>query len=119
MRRLQFPFGLVGFLFLLGLAGLVTVASAGTEKYDHDPLGRLIRYINPQGLITRYTYDGVGNILGVQTGLQPQPPVIGSVSPAQIRRGASQQITIVGDVLNGTSITAPDANFSISGVNAK
>ncbi|MFZ1765609.1 MAG: RHS repeat domain-containing protein, partial [Candidatus Nitrotoga sp.] len=116
MRRLQFPFGLVGFLFLLGLAGLVTVASAGTEKYDYDPLGRLIRFVNPQGLITRYTYDGVGNILGVQGGLQPQSPVIGSVSPAQVRRGGSQQITIVGDVLSGTSITAPDANFNISGL---
>ncbi|BBJ23516.1 RHS repeat domain-containing protein [Candidatus Nitrotoga sp. AM1P] len=65
MRRLQFPFALAGFLFLLGLAGVVTVASAGTEKYDYDPLGRLIRFINPQGLITRYIYDGVGNILRV------------------------------------------------------
>lgn len=90
MRRLQFPFRLVGFLFLLGLAGLITVASAGTEKYDYDPLGRLIRFTNPQGLVTRYTYDGVGNILGVQGGLQPQIPVIGSVSPGQIRRGTSQ-----------------------------
>ena len=71
MRRLQFPFGLVGFLFLLGLAGLVTVASAGTEKYDYDPLGRLIRFINPQGLITRYTYDGVGNILGYKVACSP------------------------------------------------
>jgi YD repeat-containing protein len=116
MRRFQFPFGLAGFLFLLGLAGLITVASAGTEKYDYDPLGRLIRFINPQGLVTRYTYDGVGNILGVQGGLQPQSPVISSVSPTQMRRGSSQQITIVGDVLSGTNITAPDVNFSISGV---
>ncbi|WP_239292560.1 beta strand repeat-containing protein [Candidatus Nitrotoga sp. 1052] len=48
--------------------------------------------------------------------MQPQSPVISSVSPAQVRRGSSQQITIVGDVLSGTSITAPDANFSISGL---
>ncbi|MDP1678547.1 MAG: RHS repeat domain-containing protein, partial [Candidatus Nitrotoga sp.] len=116
MRWLQFPFRLVDFLFLLGLAGLITVASAGIEKYDYDPLGRLIRFTNPLGLVTRYTYDGVGNILGVQGGLLPQSPVIGSVSPGQIRRGASQQFTIVGDVLSGTSITAPDASFSISGL---
>lgn len=116
MRRLQYPFGLIGFLFLLALANLVGIASAGTEKYDYDPLGRLIRFINPQGQITRYTYDGVGNILRVQGGLQPQSPVISSVSPAQVRRGASQQIIIVGDVLSGTSITAPDTNFSISGL---
>lgn len=121
MRRLQFPFGLAGFLFLLGLAGLVTIASAGTEKYDYDALGRLTSFFNPQGLITRYTYDGVGNIREVQVGLQPQPPVIviGSVSPAQIRRGASQQITIESDALyemSGTNITTPDAYFSISGL---
>ncbi|WP_173053438.1 hypothetical protein [Candidatus Nitrotoga sp. AM1P] len=48
--------------------------------------------------------------------MQPQSPVIGSVSSTQVRRGGSQQITIVGDVLSGTSITPPDANFSISGL---
>ncbi|MFZ1548220.1 MAG: RHS repeat domain-containing protein [Candidatus Nitrotoga sp.] len=119
MSRFQFPFRLAGFLFLLGLAGLATVASAGIEKYDYDPLGRLIRFINPQGLVTRYTYDGVGNIREVQSGLQPQPPIISSVSPGQIRRGASQQITqitIVSDETRGISITTPDANFSISGL---
>ncbi len=116
IRRLQFPFRLVGFVFLLGLAGLITVASAGTEKYDYDPLGRLIRFTNPQGLITGYTYDSVGNILGVLGGLLPQTPVIGSVSPGQIRRGDSQQFTIVGTVLSGASITAPDASFNISGL---
>lgn len=93
MRRLKFPFRLAGFLFLLGLAGLITVASAGTEKYDYDPLGRLIPFTNPLGLATRYSYDGVGNVLGVQGGLQPQSPVIGSVSPGQydeVRASSSQ-----------------------------
>lgn len=119
IRRFQYPFSLAGFLILAGLAGLVTVASAGTEEYDYEPLGHLIHFISPQRLVTRYTYDGVGNIRGVQRGLQPQPPVIGSVSPAQIRRGAGQQITqitIVSDETKGIGVTAPDANFSISGL---
>lgn len=116
MSRFQLSSGLISLLLLFWLAGLTAAAWAGTEKYDYDPLGRLIRYINPSGLITHYVYDGAGNILEVKTGLQPQPPVINSVSPTQIRQGETRQITLAGDLFSGASVSTADQGFNISGL---
>jgi len=45
---------------------IVSSAFAGTEHYDYDSLGRLIRFIGADGRVTEYVYDAVGNILEVR-----------------------------------------------------
>lgn len=51
--------------FLLCVLFLVagTVASAAQEKFDYDPLGRLVRVVDEQGRVTNYVYDPAGNLL--------------------------------------------------------
>jgi YD repeat-containing protein len=44
----------------------MAAAHAGTERFDYDALGRLVRHMDPSGTITEYAYDAVGNILEVR-----------------------------------------------------
>lgn len=103
-------------LLLLWLVCLPLVGFAATERYDYDALGRLIRYINQQGLVTRYHYDPVGNILAVETGTQAQPPSITSIIPSDIRRSESKPFIASGSSLNGAKVSSPDLSLDISGL---
>lgn len=101
------------------LTSFANTASAATERYDYDGLGRLIRYINKQGLVTRYQYDAVGNILSVETGNSARPPVITSVQPTSIRRSESKDFIASGSSFLGSSVVSADPSLDISGLSVQ
>ncbi len=67
-------------------AGLVL---AGQERYDYDPIGRLIRYTDSNNQVTDYTYDKSGNITSVMRGAAGSnlQPTLSSVTPSVVRLG--------------------------------
>jgi YD repeat-containing protein len=91
-------------------------AQAGTERYEYDSLGRLIRYVNPAGLLTEYIYDAVGNILEVRRSTDVGPPAITLVSPDRLRRGQTVTIQLQGARLAGTQIGSPHPALDVSGL---
>lgn len=101
-------------LALCGLAVAVAIcggiALAGTERYDYDALGRLVRVIDEQGRVTEYVYDPAGNILRVVVSGpgSAQPPSIASISPGSIRRGQTRSFVITGTGLTGSQVSAAD-----------
>ncbi len=91
-------------------------AYAAQERYDYDPLGRLVRMVDGQGRVTEYIYDAVGNILEVRTGGAAQPPTVTDIAPATMRRGTSATVTINGTNLSNVEVRAADPQLQISGV---
>ena len=67
-------------LFAL-LVGMLLIGStlAATERFDYDPLGRLIRVISDTQT-TEYVYDAAGNILEVKTGAAATPPSVSGIT---------------------------------------
>lgn len=101
----------------LACAGLVCLhAVAGTERFDYDSLGRLVRHIDPSGTVTDYLYDAVGNILEVRRSGAAGPPTVSNVTPSAIRRRESLAIQITGAQLTGARIVSPDAALDVSGL---
>ena len=107
----------------LALCGLAVVAAlcgavalAGTERYDYDALGRLVRVIDEQGRVTEYVYDPAGNILRVivSGAGSALPPGVTSVSPGSIRRGETRSIVITGTGLTGAHLSTTDPALDIS-----
>src|SRR5262245_9426720 len=94
----------------------MAAAFAGTERYDYDPVGRLVRVIDEQGRVTEYVYDAAGNILQViNSGAgSALPPSIVSINPTQIRAGSSAAATITGANFNGVTITPDHVGLDIS-----
>ncbi len=99
-------------------AALSIPAHAARETYGYDALGRLVRYTDPQGKITEYVYDPVGNILSVTlTNSQSQQnPQVTSVVPDTLRRGETKPITISGANLNNVTVSASHAGMTLSNV---
>lgn len=93
---------------------LFTATHAGDERFDYDPLGRLIRVIDEQNRVTEYVYDPAGNLLQVITNGTVTPPTLSSVSPDNLRRGESLQITLTGNGLTGARLSAADAGLQIT-----
>ena len=102
----------IGLLALLALAAAV---QAGQERYDYDPMGRLIRYINPAGEATEYVYDAVGNILEVRR-IEAKAPQITGVVPDVVRRSATTAVMVTGTDLLGATVTAADPGLRITGL---
>ena len=71
---------------------------AATERYDYDPLGRLIRVIDGGGRVTEYDYDAAGNIRAVRVGgsATALQPTVTAVTPAGFRKAEAVQITVTG-----------------------
>ena len=108
-----------GLLWLAALAcaGLACLhAVAGTERFDYDSLGRLVRHIDPSGTVTEYVYDAVGNILEVRRSGAAGPPTVSNVTPSAIRRRESLAIQITGAQLTGARIGSADAALDVSGL---
>jgi YD repeat-containing protein len=91
---------------------------AGTERFDYDALGRLVRHIDSPGTVTEYVYDGVGNILEVRRSLEAGPPVVSTVLPASVRRGQSVRIALTGSRLSGARVATSDPELDISSLTA-
>ena len=100
------------------LAALSLPAHAARETYGYDALGRLVRYTDPQGKITEYVYDAVGNILSVTlTNTQSQQnPVVTSVVPNALRRGETKPLTLSGANLNNVTVSASHSGMTFSNV---
>lgn len=107
-------------LALCGLAMVVAtigaVALAGTERYDYDALGRLVRVIDEQGRVTEYVYDPAGNILRVVVSGagSAQPPSVATVTPDAVRRGETRSIVVTGTGLFGSQVSTTDPALSLS-----
>src|SRR5688500_20172177 len=102
-------------LIAVALLGGALSAHAAQERYDYDPLGRLIRVIDSQGRVTEYVYDAAGNLLQVRAGTTAQPPVVTSTTPASVRRGETVPVTITGTGFSGVEVSMPDG-LDASGV---
>jgi YD repeat-containing protein len=105
-------------IVLLAVASslLAPCAVAGTERYDYDPLGRLIRYVDSDGQVTEYVYDPAGNILEVRRAgtAQQLAPTVQSVSPSALRRGETVQVLVAGTNLVGARLISPDPRLTVS-----
>lgn len=102
---------LFGLLFCVLFIG---TANAATERFDYDPLGRLIRAVDNSNRVTEYSYDAAGNLLEVRTGATAVAPVVTGITPASLRRGESQTITVTGSGFIGANIVSPEPALDIS-----
>lgn len=102
-------------LLALALIGFAAAAAQG-ESYDYDGLGRLVRVISSDGVVTEYVYDPAGNITAVVRGAQANPPTLTAVSPTAIRRGTQMRVTLTGTNLQNVSLQAQSRELTISGV---
>ncbi len=95
--------------FAAGLA-----SQAAEQRYDYDPLGRLIRAVEG-GQANEYIYDPAGNLLQV-TGGVVQPPIITSGDLGDFRRNAYRQVAVSGNNLTGTTIRPSHSGIRIDNV---
>ncbi|MCW5631804.1 MAG: RHS repeat protein [Rubrivivax sp.] len=100
---------------ILALCAAYAIA-AGTERYDYDAVGRLIRHIDPSGQVTEYVYDPVGNILEVRRAGALAPPSIATVAPSIVRRRETVVIVVTGSRFLGGRVLAPEPALEISSV---
>jgi YD repeat-containing protein len=93
-------------------------AEGSVERYDYDPLGRLIRVIDAAGKVTEYDYDPVGNIRAVRTGGSGSglTPTVTGVSIASFRKGESAPVTVTGTNFTGARLTSVDPEIDASNV---
>lgn len=101
-------------LSLLLMSG-VGLAIAFEQRYDYDPLGRLIRSVTPAGGQVDYVYDAAGNLLQVTSGAV-QAPSITTSDLGSFRRNEFRPATIVGANLVGTSLRGSHPGISISNI---
>jgi YD repeat-containing protein len=108
----------VGWMRVAAMLLWAATGIAGTERFDYDALGRLVRHIDSPGTVTEYVYDGVGNILEVRRSLEAGPPVVSTVLPASVRRGQSVRIALTGSRLSGARVATSDPELDISSLTA-
>lgn len=110
------PLAVFALLLLIWTATCVDAWAAGSERYDYDGLGRLVRVIQGDGTVTEYTYDPAGNITEVKRGSPAVPPTITSVQPSSIRQASRTRVVLSGSNLANASVTADDRELDISSV---
>lgn len=93
---------------------LVSATQAGEERFDYDPLGRLIRVIDEQNRVTEYVYDPAGNLLQVITTGTATAPTVSGITPDALRRGESKQVVVTGSSLTGVRLSTADPGLSIT-----
>jgi YD repeat-containing protein len=114
-RQLHAALALIAIGVFALFAGL---GQAGQERYDYDPIGRLIRFTDSNNEVTEYTYDKAGNITSVVRGAagSNQPPLLSTVSPSVIRLGETATLTITGQRLQVGTLQASDTGLDLSNV---
>ena len=102
----------------LSLSGVIPESQAGQERYEYDPIGRLIRYLDTNNQVTEYTYDAAGNILSVVNGgaASGYVPSLTSVTPNFIRRGEVKSIALAGQRLQVGTLQTSDAALDLGNV---
>lgn len=103
----------MGFMLILMSIGGASLASE--QRYDYDPLGRLIRSVTPAGSQVDYVYDAAGNLLQVTSGAV-QAPTISTSDLGNFRRNEFRPATIEGANLAGTSLRGSHSGISISNI---
>lgn len=106
-------------LIAVGVMGLFAgIGQAGQERYDYDPIGRLIRFTDSTNEVTEYTYDKAGNILSVVRGAPGSnlPPVLTSVMPSVVRVGNTATLTLTGERLQVGTLQASDPGLDLVNV---
>jgi YD repeat-containing protein len=105
-------------LALFGLTVLAGTGFAGQERYEYDPIGRLVRFIDSNSQVTEYTYDPAGNLLTVVGGgaVASLAPVISAVTPNVVRRGETKAITLTGQRLQVGTLQTSDIGMDLSSV---
>lgn len=100
----------------LTLLGTGSQSFAGQERYEYDPIGRLIRYVDTSDQVTEYSYDAAGNILSVIKGgsAGAYVPSLTSVTPNFIRRGETKGVTLVGQRLQVGALQTSHAALDLS-----
>ena len=101
---------------LAGGYGIEQAFAAGSERYEYDGLGRLIRVIDGSGQAVDYRYDAAGNITAVVSAGKAAAPTVSSVAPASVRRAATARVTLTGTELGNASVSSPTEGVSISRV---
>jgi YD repeat-containing protein len=106
------------FMPLLLVLGGSTVSMAGQERYEYDPIGRLVRYVDSSNQVTEYSYDAAGNILSVAKGGSANSyiPTLTGVTPNFIRRGETKAITLTGQRLQTGILQTSDAAMDLANV---
>jgi YD repeat-containing protein len=106
---------------LLALASVLLLfmhgGQAGQEKYEYDPIGRLVRFVDSNNEVTEYSYDPAGNLLSVKrTSAAGLAPAIAAISPTTVRQGTTATLTITGERLATGTLQAPDAGLTLANV---
>jgi YD repeat-containing protein len=88
---------------MLGCVLSLPSASAATQRFDYDPLGRLVPHVDSDGQVTEYVDNAVGNVLEVhRAGTADQlVATIQSVAPASARRGQAIAVHAIGTNFTG------------------
>ncbi|MCU7370603.1 RHS repeat protein [Paucibacter sp. O1-1] len=91
-------------------------AAAGSERYEYDGLGRLVRVIDAGNSVTEYQYDAAGNITAVIAGGAAVAPTVTAVQPTAVRRASTVRMSLTGTQLANASLSAADPEITISRV---
>lgn len=50
----------------------------GIDRFVHDPMGRIVEHVDPQGLLHRHAHDAAGDLLSTRVhAASPEPPAAG------------------------------------------
>ncbi len=104
------------YMLLLGLVAAPLLAAE--QRYDYDPLGRLVQSTS-DGNRVEYRYDAAGNLLEVSGDSPVVAPSISSVTPDAIRRGEQVQVNLSGNGLSYASVSSPSEKLIVSSVSAQ
>ncbi len=90
------------------------LAGEGRESYQYDPTGRISHIEDPNGTVTRFEYDALGNLLSVRTTAGKNPPLITEAHPTELRAGETYQLEVQGENLSAAEVTPPTPHFTTS-----